>query len=259
MGEEVRREPDNLAIVIPTFNERANIGPLLREFATLQAKWRRPFRIIFVDDSSPDGTGEAARILGERLNLTVTVLNRQPPRSLGAAVVEGIARTEASLVCVMDADLSHPPSLLPAMVDRLEGLEGVVASRYAPGGRIVAWPAHRRVISYVATALTRSILGNAPTDPLSGFFIVRREAIQGVRITGLGNKPLLELLCQTRLLLRDVPYEFRDRQNGTSKLSVDGIVDFIYLLAVAVRRSRCLDASGVEPPNHNPHSLGPGD
>lgn len=200
--------------------------------------WRRPFRIIVVDDSSPDGTGEAARILGERLNLTMTVLNRQPPRSLGAAIVDGMARTDSNLLCVMDADLSHPPSLLPAMVERLDGLEGVVASRYAPGGQIVAWPAHRRVMSYVATALTRCVLGDTSTDPLSGFFILRRDAIQGVQITGLGNKPLMELLSRTKLLLQDVPYEFRDRRNGMSKLSVQGIVDFIHLLAVAVRLSR---------------------
>lgn len=250
MGEEARGQPDSLAIVIPTFNERPNVEPLLRDFAALQVEWRRPFRITLVDDSSPDGTGEAARILGERLNLTVTVLSRQPPRNLGAAIVEGIAQTEASLVGVMDADLSHPPSLLPAMVERLDGFEGVVASRYAPGGHIVAWPAHRRVISYVATALARCVLGVAYTDPLSGFFILRREAIQGVQITGLGNKPLLELLCRTKLLLQDVPYEFRNRQNGTSKLSVRRIIDFIRLLALALdrsgRRGR-LQARAVEP------------
>lgn len=241
MGGEARRESDSLAVVIPTFNESSNVGPLLRDFASLKATWSHPFRIILVDDSSPDGTGEAARILGEQLDLPVTVLSRPPPRGLGQAIAEGIAQTDASLVCVMDADMSHPPSLLPIMVERLKGLEGVVASRYAPGGRIVAWPVHRRLISCVATALARCVLSASCTDPLSGYFILRKSAIRSVPITGLGNKPLLEVLCRANLSVKDVPFEFRNRQNGTSKLSFEGIIDFVHLLALAMSGPRRRD------------------
>jgi len=238
MGSLAGEAPDSLAIVIPTYNERPNVEPLLREFATLNNKWAHSFHIILVDDSSPDGTGQAALRLGEQLGLSVTVLSRPPPRSLGSAIATGIAHTDATVVCVMDADLSHPPSLLPAMLERLDGFDGVVASRYISGGHIAEWPAHRRVISYIATALARSVIKGQCTDPLSGYFVLRKPAIQSVRITGLGNKPLLEVLSQASLAVQEIPYEFRNRQNGRSKLSLGGILSFARLLAVSTARLR---------------------
>lgn len=238
MGSVTGGAPDSLAIVIPTYDERSNIEPLLFEFARLRASWDRVFHIIFVDDSSPDGTGEAADRLGKRLGISVTVVTRPPPRNLGTAIAQGIAQTDANLVCVMDADLSHPPSLLPSMLKRLDGFDGVVASRYAPGGRIADWPVHRRLISYVATALARSVAKSGCTDPLSGYFLFRNPAIRGVSVTGLGNKPLLEVLGQTSLAICDLPYEFSNRKNGTSKLSLAGILSFVRLLALSASRAR---------------------
>ncbi len=246
---------DGLAIVIPTYNEKPNIRPLLDEFAALRSSGVRPFRIVLVDDSSPDGTAEAARVQGERLGLSVTVLSRPPPRSLGSAIAHGIAQTHADIVCVMDADLSHPPSLLPAMLDRLDGFDGVVASRYSPGGQVANWPTHRRVISYVATGLARSFTKGGCADPLSGYFLIRKNAINAIRITGRGNKPLLEILSQSNLRMQDLPYQFRDRLNGKSKLSVRGILEFVRLLgSLAFRKRRPdfelsdeIDGSGLEP------------
>ena len=222
-------EAHALTVVLPTYNEGGNLLVLFREFAKLRYTWDVPFELLIVDDESPDGTGGLAEDLGSRLGVRVRVVSRQPPRSLGGAIVAGLRHSATDLVCVMDADLSHPPFLLPLMVERLNGFDGVVASRYATGGRILHWPAHRRVISLGATAMAHRLIRTHSTDPLSGFFLFRRTSLRDVEISGLGHKPLLEILSQRELTIFEVPYVFRNRESGHSKLGARGILDYLRL------------------------------
>ncbi len=218
-----------LTVVIPTYNEGPNLVPLFREFAKLRGTWQVPLELLIVDDDSPDGTAQLALALGQSSGVPTRVVVRHAPRSLGGAIINGLRESATDLACVMDADLSHPPFLLPLMVERLNGFDGVVASRYAEGGRIIHWPAHRRVISLGATAMAHQVARTRCSDPLSGFFLFRRSSLTGIAITGLGHKPLLEILAQKDLAIYEVPYVFRNRENGRSKLGGRGILDYLRL------------------------------
>ena len=131
----------------------------------------------------------------------------------------------------MDADLSHPPHVLLELLAALDGADGAVASRYAPGGRITRWPWSRRLVSVGATAVARILTRDRCRDPVSGFFLFRRSALFGLTLTGLGDKPLVEILAQRPLTIHEVPYEFLDRAHGRSKLNAAGIVRFAHLVA----------------------------
>jgi dolichol-phosphate mannosyltransferase len=219
-----------LTIVIPTYNERANVDALFNEFAHLNEPWPIPFDILIVDDGSPDGTREAAYNLARRYGLEVRVHVRSGSRGLGTAIVAGLNLCDTDLVCAMDADLSHPPILIPMLFERLNGFDGTVASRYAVGGRIADWSFHRKIISRVATRIAKSALDIRCADPLSGFFLFRAASVRGTKITGLGNKPLLEILSRNGLGIFEVPYEFRNRAAGESKLTIRAILEFILLV-----------------------------
>lgn len=219
-----------LTVVIPTYNERSNVPRLLLEFSRVKQSLPIPFKIVIVDDASPDGTEEIALELGDRYGLRVEVHIREGTRGLGTAIATGLGRCDSELICVMDADLSHPPDLLPTLLERLNGFDGAVASRYTRGGRIARWPFHRRIISIVATKMAQSALKTLLADPLSGYFLFRNSAIQNSRVTGMGNKPLLEILGQRNLAIYEVPYEFSNRAGGKSKLTLRAIFEYIVLI-----------------------------
>src|SRR6059036_232378 len=181
---------EGLSIVIPTYNERDNIEQLLAEIASVAPQLKRPSEVVLVDDRSPDGTAELASQLGRDKGLDVRVVTPNGPRSMGGAIARGLDVCRWDLVCVMDADLSHPPSLIPRLMDSLDGADGVVASRYVAGAQIDSWPARRHLISFVATMIARFGLRVNCKDPLSGYFLFRQSYLRSVRITGKGNKPL---------------------------------------------------------------------
>lgn len=220
----------DLSVIIPTYNERDNLEPLMGEFSRLANRWDRRFEILLVDDGSPDGTAESATRVGAAHGLTVKVIRRPGRRGMGRAVVETIPLCAGDIVCVMDGDLSHPPSLIPRLVATLDGVDGVVASRFIAGGTIGSWTYGRRVLSLGARSLTRVLLRPPCRDPLSGFFVFRRSYLAGVQITGMGSKPLLEILVRGNPAVREVPYEFRDRVHGESKLTLGGSLEFLWLL-----------------------------
>jgi dolichol-phosphate mannosyltransferase len=230
-----------MSILIPTYNERENIPELFSEIRALQTGLMRPLELVLVDDNSPDGTAEAAEQLGRGLEMNLRILTRNGRRSLGSAISDGLQLCRWDLVCVMDADLSHPASLVPALLEALDGVDGVIASRYAGGGRIASWPMSRRLVSLVATGLARGLLRLPQRDPLSGFFLVRRSALDDIEISGDGNKPLLEILVRAGPVVKEIPYEFRNRKNGESKLDGQSIVEFTRLLGrlrVVARRGK---------------------
>ncbi len=212
-----------VTVVVPTYNERENMEPLIRGLD--EALRDLGYEVVVVDDNSPDGTAEEARRLAEKYPVRVVV--RPGRMGLASAVVRGAAEARHELVIVMDADLQHPPRVarLLALAAML-GYDIVVASRYTRGGGVEGWNALRHIASRGGTLLTRMLVPPArrSTDPLSGFFAARRRLLldPGLRVQGF--KILLELLARNpSARVRDVPYVFRPRSRGASKLSI-GIV-----------------------------------
>jgi dolichol-phosphate mannosyltransferase len=210
-----------LSVVVPTRNEEANVGLLLARLNGALASVDH--EILFVDDSD-DGTAEVLRVAAAA-DPTVSLLHREGvdrTGGLSTAVVSGIHRARGEFVCVMDADLQHPPEDIPGMLAAArDGADVVVASRYTPGGsRRGLDGAARRVISRAAGALARALFSEAraSTDPLSGFFLCRRRVIDGIEFRPVGFKILLELLvCIPGVRVRDVPLAFAARAGGSSK------------------------------------------
>ena len=168
-----------------------------------------------MDDGSPDGTADVAAALAPRL--PVRVVRRGAQAGLASAVLAGFAAARGDLLVVMDADLSHPPETVALLVAALEsGADLAVASRYVRGGGMEDWPLRRRIVSRAAC-----LLGNLLVpirDATSGFFAVRRSAIDGVRLNGIGFKIGFEVAARARTRrIVEVPYVFRDREFGSSK------------------------------------------
>jgi len=212
------REPAVLAIVVPTYNERDRLKDLVeRIFASYAAKGIDG-EIVIVDDNSPDGTGALADDLASRLR--VTVLHRAGKLGLGTAVIEGFAAASAPIVGVMDADLSHPPDLLPGMLAVMQSTSAdvVIGSRYIPGGGTRGWGLGRLLMSRFACLLARTV--TPIRDATSGFFLMRRSLARDVRISAGGFKICLELIVRGRpSSVVEVPYVFVGRTAGESKMN----------------------------------------
>lgn len=211
-----------VSIVLPTYNEADVVQETLRRaYATLRGSGEE-FELIVVDDSSGDGTAELAEALGGLL--PVRVLRRPGRRGLATAVVDGWALARGDLLGVMDADLQHPPEVLEKLVGALRtpDVDLAIASRYVAAGGTTDWSWLRRVISRGATHLAASVLPctlATVTDPMSGMFVVRAQALGGVHLDPLGYKILLEILAKARYReLVEVPYVFEQRGHGSSKL-----------------------------------------
>ncbi|HEV8674595.1 MAG TPA: polyprenol monophosphomannose synthase [Methylomirabilota bacterium] len=208
------------SLVIPTYNERDNLVPLLD--AVRRAMAGRDLEIWIVDDDSPDRTWQAAAHYGDT-HPEVRVVRRMNQRGLSGAVLEGFGRAGGDVLAVMDADLSHDPAILPRLVDAVRGgADLAVGSRRVPGGGAERWPWHRRQASDAATALARWWLRVPLADPMSGYFVLHRRVFERVRehLRPQGYKILLEIVCRAGPLdIVELPYVFRDRRQGVSKLS----------------------------------------
>jgi dolichol-phosphate mannosyltransferase len=223
-----------LTIVVPTFNERDNVSPLLELIgaALPEVQWE----IIFVDDDSPDGTAAAVREIAQR-DPRVRCIQRIGRRGLSTACIEGILASSSPFVAVMDADLQHDEQLLPLMLEVLKGraCDLVVGSRYIAGGGLGDWDGRRAGISGLATRLSRIVCKADIADPMSGFFMVRRDVFEGAvrRLSGQGFKILLDLLASSpgAIRLKELPYQFRRRRHGASKLDTLVAWEFGMLLA----------------------------
>jgi len=236
-----------LSVIVPTYNERQTL-PLLIERLRKVAR-DLPLEVVVVDDNSPDGTGVLAEELGRSLapELPVTVVHRPGKGGLSSAVLDGVRVARGDCITVMDADLSHPPEMLPHLVKAIEeGYDIAIASRYVPGGGVQRWPLWRRVVSIAATTLARTVLGLSVRDPLSGFFAARRSILEGRPFLALGYKLLLEVLARSpEARVIEVPYTFVDRQDGKSKLGIQELWDFLALLAELKKVHRGHDAPWV--------------
>lgn len=222
-----------LSIVVPTFNERDNITNVIA--AVSETLSDISWEIIFVDDSSPDGTASVVREIA-RVNPRVRCLHRFGRRGLSSACVEGIMSTAAPIVAVMDADGQHDAGALRNMYEVLATSDADIAvgSRYADGGSVSDWDESRLAMSRFATRIANSITHASLSDPMSGFFMMRREAFfESVpKLSSVGFKILLDIVASSDRVLKivDVSYQFRARQRGESKLDSMILWEFLLLL-----------------------------
>jgi dolichol-phosphate mannosyltransferase len=223
-----------LAVVVPTVNERENIALLFDMIAAALADV--DWELIVVDDDSTDGTAELVRDMA-RNDPRIRCVQRIGRRGLSSACVEGVLASAAPYVAIMDADLQHDERLLPHMLHALkhEGWELVVGSRYVEGGGFGDWNDRRAGLSSLATKLSRIVCKSEIADPMSGFFMMRRRVFErAVRnLSGQGFKILLDLLASSpeKPRLKELPYEFRPRRHGASKLDTLVAWEFGMLLA----------------------------
>ena len=236
--EMFKTSKGKLSIVLPTYNESHNIVKMLDSIAqTLSPYSAAEAEIIVVDDNSPDGTAEIASMHAKNISnnkkLDVKVIRREGKFGLSSAIVVGLQSATGDMLVVMDGDFSHPPQVIPSIIDALQdsNCDIVVASRYVKGGSVIGWPFKRRLMSKGATKIAQYGLGIEVKDPVSGFFAFRRDIIHGIKFDAIGYKMLLEILVKTRgARVKEVPYTFINRRIGTSKL--DTCVMFDYIRAV---------------------------
>jgi dolichol-phosphate mannosyltransferase len=224
-----------LTVVAPTFNERANVGVLVeRLHAALDG--HVAWQVIFVDDNSPDGTAEAVKAIAAR-DPRVSCIRRVRRRGLAGAVVEGALASAAPYVAVIDADLQHDETLLPRMLSTIkaENADLVIASRYVGDGEASEGLSRTRELgSRLANSLGRLVLRQNVSDPVSGFFMIRRERIEQVapRLTTEGFKILFDVIASQTAPMKivELPYTFRERLAGGSKLDRRIVIDYLGLL-----------------------------
>lgn len=233
--DRAAQEAADVTVVVPTYNEADGLEPLFsRTCPTLDGEdWS--YEILLVDDDSPDGTGAVATELGERTGWPVRTLLRTENPGLSESVVDGLKRAVGSVCIVMDADLQHPPEKLPEMIRTIEGgADVVVGTRRTHGGNYGEWSRGRYTISGGADALARAAVPSARplSDPMSGFFGLRRDAVNVSSLSPRGFKILLEVLSVGGdLTVAEVGYTFGTRQTGESKLDTDEIIKFVEHLA----------------------------
>jgi dolichol-phosphate mannosyltransferase len=222
-----------LSVIVPTFNEAQNIAELVSRLEG--ALDGIPWEAIIVDDNSPDGTSAVAKAVAAK-NPRVRCLRRLGRRGLAGACLEGILSSSAPYVAVIDGDLQHDEALLPRMLKRLTDGEAdlVVGSRYIDGTKSEGLAGARSAYSHTATGLAQKLLGTSLSDPMSGFFMARRECVEQVagRLSPIGFKILLDLVLTSQGHLRVVeePYTFRERHAGESKFDLRIGLEFIGLL-----------------------------
>jgi dolichol-phosphate mannosyltransferase len=215
-----------LTLVVPTYNERDRLPDLVKAVFDAYQQGGIEADLVVVDDNSPDGTGRVADDLATRY--PITVIHRAGKLGLGTAVVEGFNASAARIAGVIDADLSHPPALVPRMLAAMleSGADFVIGSRYIPGGGTGDWPFSRQVMSRFACALARGL--TPVRDVTSGFFLVRRELARGVDISAGGFKICLELLIRSApKLVIEVPYTFQTRTAGESKMNLKEALGYL--------------------------------
>ncbi len=231
-----------LSVVIPTFNEASNVPIVVERIAAALAG--TDWEIIFVDDDSPDCTSTVARVLGE-LDGRVRCIRRVGRRGLAGACIEGVLSSQARYVAVMDADLQHDERLLPRMLKLLGQNQAdlVIASRYIAGGEATGLSPSRRSISRVATGWAQRLMGITVQDPMSGFFMARRNLLDAIasELSTEGFKLLFDILVASRrgqLKIVELPYAFLPRVNGASKFDARNAIEFFALVMSRLSRGK---------------------
>jgi dolichol-phosphate mannosyltransferase len=223
----------HVTVIVPTFNEVANIAILVERLREVLSDLH--WEVIFVDDDSPDGTAAEVRRIGEA-DLRIRCIRRIGRRGLAGACIEGVLASQATYIAIMDSDLQHDETALVTMlkVIKREELDLVVASRYLAGPAAQGFDSARAQFSTWATKLATSLVGVRLTDPMSGFFVIRRAAFESLapRLSSQGFKILLDIVTTSRgrLRTRETPYVFRERLHGESKFDIQVVLAYFMLL-----------------------------
>jgi dolichol-phosphate mannosyltransferase len=225
--------PLKLALVIPTLCEAGNIGRLLGQVRAVLDPLKISYEILVVDDDSDDGTGDVVSAIAQQ-DPRVQLIVRKGERGLSGAVLDGWRHTDADVLGVMDADLQHPPELLPQLFAAIaEGRDLAIGSRYTPGGELGEWNPFRKLLSAAAVWATWPLQRRRvrAKDPMSGYFMVRRSCVQQIDFQRKGFKLLLEILVRARLKsIKEVPFAFGQRYRGASKANFRVAWDYGWLL-----------------------------
>ena len=222
-----------LSVVVPTFNERDNVTTLYKRLEA--ALGAMPWEVVFVDDNSPDGTWEVVRALAQR-DCRVRCIRRVGRRGLSGACIEVMLASSAACVAVIDADLQHDETQLPKMLALLQSGQAdlVIGSRYIAGGSADSFNKQRAGASALATEVAKRVLGVKVADPMSGFFMIRRDRFEQLapQLSTQGFKILLDIVATAQGKLRtvEIPYTFGSRQHGESKLDSMVALDFLGLV-----------------------------
>ena len=234
-------EYNKFALVIPTLNEVGNVGTVLERTVAALSEVQLPWEILVVDDESTDGTADRVRQYSPS-EPRVHVLVRRGQRGLAGAITHAWAQTDATLLGVMDADLQHPPELLPALLNRLlQGSDVAIASRYIRRDSMDSWNPGRRLLSRLGVLASKVVQKTTlrVKDPLSGFFVLRRDCIAGLQFQQSGFKLLLEILAKGNIKsVAEVPFTFAVRQHGNSKANAMTAIHYVSLLYKLSRSSR---------------------
>jgi dolichol-phosphate mannosyltransferase len=216
----------DLTVIIPTFKEEANIRKIITEVDAVFQNSGLNGEILVVDDNSPDNTISIVNEL-QKAKSNINLLVRTSDHGLSQSVADGFFHADSEIFIVIDADLSHPPALIPKMYQEIRaGYDIVIGSRYMEGGGIRKWPLKRRIISLGATFLGRLLFPEV-TDPVSGFFAIRKTVVAGAKLKPRGYKILLEVLGKGSWENdKEIPFEFSDREIGTSKLKIKTIIEY---------------------------------
>lgn len=226
-----------ISLIIPTYNEHDNIVPLVERIN--RALNGNNYKILFIDDNSRDGTAEVVTALSQKYPVEVIV--RKDKKGLASAVVDGLEHVNGNIVLVMDADLQHPPEIIPELLKKInDGADMAIGSRYVKGGGCRGWSLTRRIISKGAIALAHVLLSQTRNikDPMSGFFMFDKRAITNADLKPTGYKILLEILVKGQFRnVVEVPYIFETRSRGESKLKARTQIDYLKHVLTLMRTS----------------------
>ena len=221
-----------VSIIVPTYNESQNIVEILKSIHENIPKGIYTETIV-VDDNSPDGTGKIVEeYISNFLKIaenTINIIHRKAKNGLSSAILNGIQNAKGDTIIVMDSDFSHPPHIIPKMIEAFKQhqCDLVIASRYISGGNIQGWTTKRKLMSKIATLIAKKGLNVKIKDPMSGFFAFKKNIIKELHFDALGYKFLLELLVKTKEInVKEIPYTFENRKFGSSKLDSYTIIDY---------------------------------
>ncbi len=232
MSEQKIKENNQISIIIPTYNESQNIIQILKSIKDNLPK-NITSQTIVVDDNSPDGTGKLVEDYLKNIKKitddTIEIIHRKAKDGLGSAIMKGIQQAKGDMIVVMDSDFSHPPQIIPKLIESIKKYQYdiAVASRYIKGGKIQGWSLKRKIMSKFATLIAKKGLGIDTKDPMSGFFAFKRNIIKELNIDAIGYKILLEIIVKTKgVNIKEIPYTFQDRELGSSKLGIKTILNY---------------------------------
>ena len=237
MDLNVKQSQDNIvlleqfSIIIPTYNERENLPILIESILkSLNQHNITNYEIIIVDDNSPDGTGEIAEQLAKQYK-NIKVLHRPAKMGLATAFLDGVKLAKGNIVALMDADLQHPPELLPELYKAiLNGYDMAIASRYIKGGGTENWSTKRKIVSKGAIILAHILFPETRKikDITSGYFAIRKDIIQNKKLNPIGYKIMLEIIVKVKpKRIIEIPFIFKPRTKGRSKLSSKEFINYL--------------------------------